>query len=435
MKKKFLGRILKFIKEENLLSKGDRVLLALSGGADSVFMAEMFMDISSILGVYFECAHINHGIRGDEAKRDEAFVRDFCKKRDIPITVERIDGLTPHMSALEEVARKKRYELLERIRNLRGLDFIATAHTMDDSVETMLHNLLRGTGLKGLRGILPRRGRIIRPVLVMKKSEILEYLKSAGVDFVLDSSNLDDRFTRNYIRNRIVPLLHRVNPEFKMHLFRTGLIVKRHFEWVENAFEDLRNKMLITSRWVDVYRLSSSAYYHPDVLLGLLRIYREAFVYDEAKQFLDLITKGNGLVNIKGLVVNYSMGNLAFLKDSYTFNIAIRSPDEVFYEKDLNYQISFKTGKAKGSMECNIPDDMFPFTLRTRKAGDRVNKKKLKDRFIALKIPYWKRSLWPVFEKDGEIFFVPGIYKKHGLKGNLKVEVKKYEGERFSIFD
>ncbi len=255
MKKRLLGKILKFIKRESLLEKGDRVLIALSGGADSVFMTEIFRDISRILGVYFECAHINHGIR-KEADKDEEFVRKFCADREINLNIKRIEGLKIDDSALEERARNERYRLLEEIRRKRGLDLIATAHTQNDSVETVIHNMLRGGGIKGLTGILPKRGNVIRPILPVRKDEIVEFLKGQGIPFVEDMSNYDTRFTRNYIRHEIIPRLEHVNSDFGLHLFRMGLVLNEYVKWINQRLNSLRSNVLIHTDYVDVFKVN-----------------------------------------------------------------------------------------------------------------------------------------------------------------------------------
>ena len=436
MRKEFLGRILKFIKEEKLVSRGDRVLIALSGGPDSVFLVEILDKIAPILNINIGCAHINHGIRED-ALKDELFVKKYCERKKIPIVVRKIEDLNPHMSSLEEKAREKRYQILEEIRKSEGFNLLATAHTMDDSVETIIHSFLRGTGLKGLAGILPKRGHIIRPLLVIRKSEILNVLKEEGIEYVIDHTNFDEKFTRNYIRRKIIPAFEHVNPKFVEHIFKTSMIIKSHFEWVENVFQTLRNNEILETDWIDVYMLKDVNAYHPDVLIEFLKWYLDNEpAYEEIRQFLAMVTrKKRGLINIKGMKIGYSHGELAFYKKAYRKSFVFKSENDVFVEKDLNYIVRLSKGRAEGDMECNIEPDMLPFELRFRRRGDRIGHKKLKDRFIALKIPYWRRDFWPVFEKNGKIFFIPGIYKEVGLKGSLKLEVKKYEREKFSIFD
>ena len=189
-----------------LLQRGDRVVCALSGGADSVALLFGMYLLREKLGVELSAAHFNHHLRGAESEADEAFVRELCARYDIPLTVGGA-WVQPGKKGLEAAAREARYGFL---RGLPGK--IATAHTADDNAETVLMHLLRGTGLKGLGGIAPVNGTIIRPMLDITRQEVEEFLKEYCLPHREDSSNAGDEFLRNRIRHGVMPLLRAENP-------------------------------------------------------------------------------------------------------------------------------------------------------------------------------------------------------------------------------
>ncbi len=207
-----LDKILGFIKQNQLVKAGDTVICGLSGGADSVCLLLAMCELSDKLGINVEALHVNHCIRGAESDRDEDFCRQLCQRLgvdfrafscDVPAYSEKA-GLSH-----EEAARKLRYGIFHD--NSSG-KLIATAHNANDNLETSVLNLARGTGLKGLTGIPVRRGNIIRPLLTVSRSEIEAFLSDKDQEFMTDSTNLSDDYTRNKIRHRIIPLLEEINP-------------------------------------------------------------------------------------------------------------------------------------------------------------------------------------------------------------------------------
>lgn len=199
-----LKKVKSLISEHNMLQCGDIVCCALSGGADSVALLLILKSLSADLGITLTVVHINHLLRGEESDRDENFCRALCQRLDIPLTVFRKDAAAFSHSlgtSVETGAREMRYEIFSQI----SADKIATAHNLNDNAETVLFRMARGTGLRGLTGIPPVRGKIIRPLLSCTREEIEAYLKSVGQDFVTDSTNLSDGYARNRIRHRIMP--------------------------------------------------------------------------------------------------------------------------------------------------------------------------------------------------------------------------------------
>lgn len=211
------NKLLTFIREQGLISPGDRVICALSGGADSVAMLFALFLLKDKLGICLEAAHFNHHLRGEESQRDEDFVRDFCARYDIPLHVGG-GQVQPGKKGLEAAARDARYAYLQ---SLDGK--IATAHTADDNAETVLLHLIRGTGLKGLGGIAPKRGKLIRPMLGVTRQEVEAFLGEWNLPHVEDSSNETDAFLRNRIRHHVIPLLRQENPRIGENLSQMAL--------------------------------------------------------------------------------------------------------------------------------------------------------------------------------------------------------------------
>lgn len=192
---------------------GSRVLCAVSGGADSMYLLCRMLEIAEERNITVLCAHYNHNQRGMESDRDEAFVRNFCETRNVPFFTERL-GSELHS---EQKLRAARYDFLRRTAREQACQWILTAHTADDQLETQLLNLARGTGLRGLSGIPPTRGDLLRPMLQITRAEIEAWLRSHEISYVEDSSNHSDDYARNRIRHEAVPALRSVNSAAVRH--------------------------------------------------------------------------------------------------------------------------------------------------------------------------------------------------------------------------
>ena len=218
----FKHRIQRFIEEKNLFSLNDRVLVALSGGADSVALLRVLYS----LGYSCEGAHCNFHLRGEESNRDETFVRNLCKQFAVPLHVIHFETeayAKEHHLSIEMAARSLRYEWFEKLRKERNASVIAVAHHRDDSVETFLLNLIRGTGIDGLKGIAYKNGCVVRPLLQESRESIICYLDAIGQDYVTDSTNLQDEYMRNKIRLNLLPLMEMMNPSIMETIQETGM--------------------------------------------------------------------------------------------------------------------------------------------------------------------------------------------------------------------
>lgn len=255
--------IKRYIEKNQLIRPGDGVVVGLSGGPDSVFLLYALHTLQPRMGFTLWAVHVHHGIRGAEADRDEAFSEKLCAKLDIPFRAVHVAApayAAQHGLSLEEAARILRYEALETARqqlpealasgspapasgsaahlptpssaactstaDSAPAAWIAVAHHLDDQAETVLHNLVRGAGLRGLAGMENRRNHVIRPLLSIKREDILKWLKQYDIPYVTDSTNADPHYTRNRIRSTVLPELREINPEASSHIAHSAALLR-----------------------------------------------------------------------------------------------------------------------------------------------------------------------------------------------------------------
>jgi tRNA(Ile)-lysidine synthase len=242
-----------YIEQEQLFGRGELVIVALSGGADSVALLRLMIDA----GYRCEAAHCNFHLRGDESNRDERFVAELCDR--LGVKLHKTDFDTAEYAArqgvsIEMAARELRYNWFEQLRTERGASCIAVAHHKDDSVETILLNLIRGTGIAGLTGIRPKNGHIVRPLLCASRAEITDYLSHIGQEYVTDSTNLVDEYTRNKIRLNIIPMLQEINPAVKESITSCGNSINEALAVYRNGIEEGRRRVTVEGG-IDIERL------------------------------------------------------------------------------------------------------------------------------------------------------------------------------------
>lgn len=262
------------IEQYNMLPCGSRVIVGFSGGADSVALLSFLWEQRKEKQWELLACHVNHQLRGVEAERDEAFCREFCLERDIPLRVFReniAEGAVESGKSIEEYAREVRYQRFQSLCD-SDKDWIVTAHHANDLAETLLFHLVRGSGLKGMVGIPAKRGNIVRPLLFCERSEIEQYCEEKGLSYVIDSSNYSLKYSRNQIRHKVIPCLQEINPSFvksAVRLSKQASIEEDYWEkqitaeqqriqvkentWKRAAFLELHSavQMRIIAQWLE----------------------------------------------------------------------------------------------------------------------------------------------------------------------------------------
>ena len=247
----FIRKVSQFIEEKHLLGSGDKVLVALSGGADSVALLRVLLR----LGYVCEAAHCNFHLRGEESVRDECFVRALAESLGVPLHVIHFDTnayAASHNVSVEMAARELRYDWFAKLRQECGAKVVAVAHHRDDSVETFLLNLVRGTGINGLQGIRPVNGEVVRPLLCVSRAEILDYLSSLGQDYVTDSTNLQDEFVRNKLRLNVIPMLETINPSVSDTIAETARRLADVAQVYQEAIQAARQRVMPDGETIDI---------------------------------------------------------------------------------------------------------------------------------------------------------------------------------------
>ena len=215
-----MNKVKEFIKEKNLIQNGDHIIIGVSGGADSVYLLLILNELRESMNLTITAVHINHMIRR-EAVDDQKFVQDLCGQLSIPCKIFEIDVkqiAKREKMSLEEAGRKARYDAFAKTMKKYNADKIAIAHHQNDQAETFLYRVVRGTGIYGAGAMREKDGNLIRPLLCVKKEEIVKYLKEAGQAWVEDASNQDDAFARNQIRNQVIPRLEMINEQAVEHI-------------------------------------------------------------------------------------------------------------------------------------------------------------------------------------------------------------------------
>lgn len=266
-KKDFQDKVRRFADGQGLFSEKGKYLVGLSGGADSVSLLLVLLD----MGIDIEAVHCNFKLRGEESFRDEQFCVDLCGRLGVPLHKVHFDTAEYaklHKISIEMAARDLRYAYFENLRNDLKACGICVAHHRDDSVETVIMNMLRGTGIRGLQGIVPRNGFVLRPLLCVGRDEILEYLENKGQPYVTDSTNLVDDVTRNKIRLKVVPLLKEINPNVLNSIFLTTQHVGEALKIVYSSLDAAKEKVMPDGHTIDISLLMEQP--SPEYLLFYL---------------------------------------------------------------------------------------------------------------------------------------------------------------------
>lgn len=452
----FLKRVQETIRRYGMISPGERVVLAVSGGPDSMALLYAFYWLRGELGISIHVAHLNHMFRGKESAEDAEFVERVCGELGLPATIESRDvpalikgtGLSE-----EEGARIVRYRFLEEVAERVGSRKVATGHTATDQAETVLMRLLRGSGLRGLSGIPPvRQGRVtfIRPLIRVSRREIEELLRSEGIPFRIDSSNLKPVYTRNRIRLELMPLLREFNPRIEEVLARVGEISAEEDEFMERIAAEKLGE-LSTERREGYVRLKADELAQLPIALRR-RIVRAAVReakgdllnvdFDHVESILDLISSPipSSKVDLPGLRAERRYSELIITSEpearisEYEYRLPI--PGEVEIPEaglKLIAELHRERPPAPKSPDVALLDYdklSLPLLVRNRRPGDRFRplgmkgSKKLKDFFIDIKLPLDERDKVPILVSGGQIVWIVG----HRIDERFKVtgETKRF---------
>lgn len=296
-------KIINFIEQNGLINAGDKILVALSGGPDSVFALNFLFKYRRKFKVGLFAVHFNHQLRGKESDEDEIFCEKICEELSVPFYSSSLDVKSfakEHKLSIEEAARNLRYKNLDELARDFDCTKIVTAHNQNDNTETVLLNILSGTGVSGFSGIPIKRGNIIRPLLAVTKEEILEYLKKNRIPFRIDSSNLSDDFKRNYLRNQIIPKLkEQINPALDSAVFRSSKSIESFLAHVRKKAASLEKKFVVDQK--NKVLISLKLFDEPgenitgEVLKKILRTnFNHEFDYKDFVKILSLKEKQKG---------------------------------------------------------------------------------------------------------------------------------------------
>ena len=416
----FQAKVERFIQRHGLLTGKRLVLVGLSGGADSVALLGVLVR----LGYPCRALHCNFHLRGDESDRDEVFARQFADSLGVPILMVDFDTrgyAAIHQESIEMAARSLRYRWFEEQRQAFNAEAIAVAHHRDDSVETLLMNLLRGSGIRGLGGIRPRNGQVVRPLLAVSRAEIEEWLQTQGWGYVTDSSNLSDAYTRNFIRLRVLPLLEQLNPAARETIARSAAHLSAAEQLYAYTVEEARKAVFVTADSLSIEALMR--YPSPETLLyewlrplGFSRIVVgelfESLTGLSGKQFYSAthqVLKDRDRLYIAPLQepsawqpieIPVATGELT-QPLHLSFQLMERTSDfQLERASDTAY---FDAEKLPGSLTLRLPqtgDWFVPFGMRGRK--------KLSDFFADQKMNRWEKLRQPLLCAGESIVWVVG---------------------------
>lgn len=408
------NKILAFLRQQNMLEPEDSVICALSGGADSVALLFALYLLKDKLKISLSAAHFNHHLRGAESDRDEAFVRDLCDRYDIPLTVGQ-GTVVPGKKGLEAAARDARYAFL---RSLPGK--IATAHTADDNAETVLMHIVRGTGLKGLGGIAPVSGNVIRPMLSVTRQEVEAFCAEWCLNFITDSSNEGDDFLRNRLRHHVMPLLKQENPRLAENTSAMALRLRQDESCLgelsqipEMDVEALRNMHpALRNRALEAF-LKRSGVREPEA------------AHIAQAESLVFSPKPSAFARFPGGVTigrNYGILEVRQEREELPPTV-LPVPGSIIWG---DYRIT-----ASEAGEGMLLYRAGPITVRSRLPGDSIRftggTKQLKKLFIDRKIPAASRHRIPVIADSR------GVLAVHGFGTNPELEDKKLPSVRILI--
>ncbi len=443
-------KVTEFIKINRLINAGDKILLALSGGADSVFMLNYFNKFKDEFDIEIAALHVNHNLRGEESDGDELFCSNICQNLNIQFKVVSVNVKTfakENSLSTEEAARELRYKALVQTAKQFNCNKIATAHNIDDNAETVLLNLFKGKGVSALSGIPVIRDNIIRPILSIGKEQILDYLNRNRIEYRIDSSNKNNIFQRNFIRNNIIPLIkENLNPKLEDAVFRNSEILRGVSEALDEILNRIEREFVTIKDNCAEIDLKVVEVYGTNTVIELvkrifMREFKKEFHFSDKSLLLKLI--GTQV----GKKLELSSGIVVYRERDY-INISNNAEDE-FFEKRFKIGESIET--PLGSLkieESNLPTE-FPaekrnmefasadelsdeFIIRNWTEGDKFfplgmkGQKKISDFLTDSKIPSNLRKKQLVLINNNKIIWLVGhrLDNRFKIKENTKRVIK-----------
>ncbi|MBM0045905.1 tRNA lysidine(34) synthetase TilS [Anaerococcus sp. mt242] len=447
------NRFLSNINKYNLIDKNDTIIIGSSGGPDSQFLIYLLNEIKNEYNLTIILAHLNH-LHRKEASFDEKLVIDTGEKLGLKVEVRKasMDELAKaNKISPEDAGRRLRYEFFNDIASSYRNSKIAVAHNMDDQAETMLFRMARGTGLDGLAGMDYKNKNIIRPILSFKKSEILEYLNQNNISYAIDATNLENDYSRNYIRNEIFPKISEINPNAINNFFNLSDIIKNDLAIIDEIIDKKYKEIVINEKdyfvKFDKGKFEDISY---PIKTRLIRIAIFKLTGDtkniskeNIEDFINIENLQTGKKIIKDKLVfqkNYNSYELMILNREQNYSVIkkINLDEEiVFNGRKIKTSIVFgKKDKSRNVGYFDLDKISFPLTIRTRENGDKFrpigmdHKKKLKDFFIDEKIDKSIRDQIPIILSNDDIIWIVGYRISEqfkvdsGTKNILKIEVE-----------
>lgn len=431
--------VLAAVEKYNMLSTGDRVVVALSGGADSVSLLDALCSIKEKYNLKLYAAHLNHNLRGEEAERDENFCKILCKNYEVELFIKSIDihTLANEQKISEELCgRNERYKFFDEL-SVRLNAKIATAHSASDNAETLIYNIARGSSVRGLSAIPPKRGRIIRPLIEVSRAQIEEYCKQKGLAFVTDSTNLTDDYTRNRIRHSVMGTLRDINPQLEQSVSQLSESAREVTDYLNKqaqaALDKCKTQFGFSCKML--LQLDTAVLKHSLVLL----CERTAKLTPEHRhiELMIKILNNGGAVNLSSKFIAVSKqgifriisvnDNEEFKPVSVSENFSINYNGKIY---SITKQISNKENKNSVSIDSIDKGAVF----RTRKEGDKFTypqrkvTKPLRKVLNEMKIPSEQRDNLLVLAIDNTILWCENIGVSEDGKNdsdkelNIKIE-------------
>ena len=437
MKKK----VIKYILENDLFKTDDKILLAISGGADSTAMLCFLIEY----GVKFELAHANFNLRGQESLNDELFVRKLSKKYALKFHLKKFNTIAyskRNNISLQMAARKLRYDWFKKLIKTINFDYIITAHNQDDLIETFLINLLRGSGIKGLSSIPVKNEKIIRPFLAVTRFEIEDYLKQKNQLYRTDSSNSETKYIRNKIRHNIIPSLMEINPSVKKNIISQISILRETSKIFESQMKMVKKKIILKQN--DCFFISK------DKIMKLSPL--NTYLYEILSDF--------GFKQINQIIKALNFSGKRFFTNKY--ELIIDRKDIIIKKRNINSDKSIKI--AESALEINSPLPMrfsikhsnkynksnnfahidfeklsFPLSLRKWIPGDKFqplgmkNFMKISDFYINNKLSQFEKEETWLLCSDTDIVWVVGYRIDERFKVTLNTK-KLYIAELLNLY-